>query len=74
MIKLIYIQYKDIFTISLISGTTHIKRVQLNNLDNALYSQERILFFDCNILLIHLICIIFRNSKSIIIIKIVLLF
>ena len=36
-------------TINLISGTTQIKRMQLINLDNALYSQERILSFDCNL-------------------------
>ena len=35
--------------INLISGTTQIKRMQLINLDNALYSQERILSFDCNL-------------------------
>ena len=40
--------------------------MQLINLDNALYNQERIFSFKCNLLLIHLIYIIFRDDKSII--------
>ena len=35
--------------INLISGTTQIKRMQLINLDNALYSQECIFSFDRNL-------------------------
>ena len=74
MLRLRYIQYEDIFLINIISGTTQIKRLQLINLDNTLYSKERIFSFDCNLLLIHLVWIIFRNSRRIMIIKIALLF
>ena len=35
--------------INLISGTAQIKRMQLINLDNALYNQERIFSFDRNL-------------------------